>query len=239
MENHEKEFQDILASQGELVGSVSHDLKGLLNSIDGGIYLVDSGIKNDKKERVTQGFDMVKRNLARIQRTVTNILYFVKDREIDWESIEINHLLGMVTKQLTPYAEHLKVNLMVKETKGAFEGGEYPVSSLLLNLAEFCITACSISKGAPNLEVTLDGKLEENGIVFNFNALGFCIEDDTITRAFGSYYSPKGADRSHLGLFIVNKLVNMLSGKMDIKSSPDDVSTQFTITIPNKKPEHN
>ena len=42
-----RELQDKLASVGLLIGTISHGIKGLLNSLDGGIYLINSGQKKD------------------------------------------------------------------------------------------------------------------------------------------------------------------------------------------------
>jgi hypothetical protein len=39
------ELQDHLASLGLMIGSISHGMKGLLTSLDGGLYLVSSGLK--------------------------------------------------------------------------------------------------------------------------------------------------------------------------------------------------
>jgi len=74
MEDAEKELKAFRASQGELVGSIAHDLKGLINGIEGGMYFVSSGMKKGKQERVGQGYDMMKRNLDRIRRAVASIL---------------------------------------------------------------------------------------------------------------------------------------------------------------------
>jgi len=40
MDNLEKELYALISSQGELVGSITHDLKGLISGLDGGLYLV-------------------------------------------------------------------------------------------------------------------------------------------------------------------------------------------------------
>jgi len=236
MEDRETEFQSILASQGELVGSISHDLKGLLNGIDGGVYLVDSGLKNEKKERIDQGFEMVKRNLSRIRRTVSNILYFVKDREVDWAQLNINDIAAMIIKEFKVFAEHLGVELKVEAEEGSFECGEYPVSSLLLNLVEFSLQACNLNKASSPQCVTLFASLKENQVIFDLLANGFCIESNTIESSRSPYYSPHGADRSHLGLYISNKLVQCLNGTLDIESSTQEGSTRFTIKLPKVKP---
>ncbi len=65
----------LIASQGELVGSITHDLKGMLSGVEGGLYFIDSGIKKDKKERLDEGLAMLKRNLARLREAVASVLF--------------------------------------------------------------------------------------------------------------------------------------------------------------------
>jgi len=76
-----------LTSLGLLIGSISHALKGLLNGLAGGMYLVDTGFQKDKPDRVRQGWEVIQRNVGRIKATVSDILYYAKDREPIWESM--------------------------------------------------------------------------------------------------------------------------------------------------------
>ena len=78
-----RELQSKLSSVGMIISSISHDLKGLLNGMDGGMYLVNSGLKKDDQKRLDTGWEMVQRNVERIRSTVLDILYYAKDREPD------------------------------------------------------------------------------------------------------------------------------------------------------------
>ena len=51
-----RQLQDKLTSVGLLIGTISHGIKGLLNALDGGIYLVNSGLKKNDRERIDQGW---------------------------------------------------------------------------------------------------------------------------------------------------------------------------------------
>ena len=78
-----RRLQPQLASIGLLVGSISHGIKGLLSGLDGGIYLVNTGLEKERPERVKKGWEMVQRNVAAIRSMVLDILYYAKDRELD------------------------------------------------------------------------------------------------------------------------------------------------------------
>ncbi len=55
-----RELQDHLSSLGLKISSISHGIKSLLAGLDGGIYLVESGLAKEDSERVKEGWDAVK-----------------------------------------------------------------------------------------------------------------------------------------------------------------------------------
>lgn len=235
MTDDKEKFDLTLKSQGELIGSLAHDLKGLLNGIDGGVYLVDSGLKKDKKERIDQGFEMMKRNLVRIRRTVSNVMYYVKDREIDWEPVSIEGLFAAVKKDLGDYASHLEVSLDIDEgASGTFESGAHPVQATLVNLLEFCLHTCAINEDKASNSISLTGTVDDAAL-FTVQVKGFALEPDTCNRVFDDHYAPKGADRSHLSLFITNRVVKRQGGTFAIASSLESNTTTFEIRLPKAK----
>ncbi|MHC4942368.1 MAG: PAS domain-containing protein, partial [Planctomycetota bacterium] len=65
-----RELQDKLTSVGLLISSISHGIKGLLNGLDGGIYLVNSGLSKDDRSRIDRGWEIALRNVDRIRSMV-------------------------------------------------------------------------------------------------------------------------------------------------------------------------
>ena len=76
-----RQLQSQLESIGLLISSVSHGIKGLLNGLNGGMYLVNKGLQTRDQPRVIKGWEMVQRNIERIRSMVLDILYYAKDRE--------------------------------------------------------------------------------------------------------------------------------------------------------------
>ncbi len=75
-----RELQDHLSSLGLKIGSISHGIKSLLAGIDGGVYLVETGLDKNDPDRVKEGWDAVKTIVQRIRKLVLNILFFAKER---------------------------------------------------------------------------------------------------------------------------------------------------------------
>ncbi len=225
----------VIGSIGELVGSLAHDLKGLLSGIDGGMYIASSGLKKGDQTRIDSGFGMAKRNLARINRTVSHLLYFVKDREVSWEPVDLEEVLDAVHSTLEGHAADLQISLRAESDTGTFESWELAVRSLLLNLAEYLLTLLGNVADKETASVVLSSRLEDRRVVFDVTGTGIELTQETIDRALEPYYEPDGSDRSHLAVFVANKIIHSLGGGLDI-STPGDRITRFTVELPRTKP---
>ncbi len=75
-------LQDHLASLGLMIGSISHGMKGLLTNLDGGLYLVSSGLDKKDLQRVAQGCSAARETATRIRKMVLDILFTAKEREL-------------------------------------------------------------------------------------------------------------------------------------------------------------
>jgi hypothetical protein len=60
-----RQLQSQLESIGLLISSVSHVIKGLLSGLDGGVYLVNTGLEKGNQKRITQGWEMVQMTTPR------------------------------------------------------------------------------------------------------------------------------------------------------------------------------
>jgi PAS domain S-box-containing protein len=56
-----KSLQNELSVLGETIAGMSHTVKNILSGLEGGVYVVDSGLKSGKDDRVRTGWDMVKK----------------------------------------------------------------------------------------------------------------------------------------------------------------------------------
>ena len=235
MEHPEERLNALLGSQGELVGSIAHDLKGLINGIEGGMYFVSSGIKKGKPERIGQGHEMMKRNLDRIRRTVAGILYYVKDREINWRELDIQEAVASVVKALQDRADTLGVPMKIKAEQGHFDGDEFAVHSMLVNVVDYALEVCHRSLKVTPASVVGSAGVSEGSALFDLRAEGFAMEEESRQLALAAYYAPRGVDRSHLALFIANRICRNHRGSMEITVSTDPPNTRMRIKVPCKR----
>lgn len=232
-----RQLQSQLTSIGLLISSISHGLKGLLNGLDGGIYLVNSGLEKDNQARLKKGWEIVLRNVHRIRSMVLDILYYAKDREPDWEKLSASELLNEVVEVVESKAGDLGIQLVkeVDEEGGDFEGDRKAIRALLVNLAENSLDACRLDKKKDKHRVKLGIKSDNERVLFEIEDNGIGMDQETREKAFSLFFSSKGREGTGLGLFISNKIAQSHGGNIEIESEVGE-GTRFIVRFPKKQP---
>ena len=232
-----RELQDKLSSVGLLIGSISHGIKGLLNGLDGGIYLVNTGLKKNDRERIDQGWEIASRNIRRIRSMVMDILYYAKDREPEWENIFVKDLMEEICENFSDRAKRNKIDYICEIDPNAerIEADKNAIRSLLLNLLDNSLDACRIDKNKNIHTVTLAVKRNPNQVIFEVSDNGIGMDRESREKAFSLFFSSKGAGGTGLGLFIANKIAEAHGGSISIESE-EGKGSKFTVSLQNNRP---
>jgi PAS domain S-box-containing protein len=232
-----RQLQDKLSSVGLLIGTISHGIKGLLNGLDGGIYLVNSGLKKDDRERIDQGWEIASRNIRRIRSMVMDILYYAKDREPQWEDLSVEEVVQEVRGLFEERAErqNIEFKCLVDTDNGKFEADRLAVRSLLLNLLDNSLDACRVDQKKGDHRIVFETKSESEKIVFQVSDNGIGMDRETREKALSLFFSSKGSGGTGLGLFIANKIAQSHGGEIDIQSTENEGS-KFIVTLQKKRP---
>jgi len=231
-----RQLQDKLTSVGLLIGTISHGIKGLLNGLDGGIYLVNTGLKKNNRERIDQGWEIASRNIRRIRSMVMDILYYAKDREPDWEEFEVKELKDEICENFDHRAKRLNVeySCIINSDVGQIEADKNAVKSLLINLLDNSLDACRIDKKKDNHKITFEIKGQTDSVIFEVSDNGIGMDRETREKALSMFFSSKGSGGTGLGLFIANKIAESHGGKIHIESE-EDKGSKFIVTMLRKR----
>lgn len=233
-----RQLQSQLTSLGLLIGSISHGIKGLLNSLDGGIYLVNTGLEKKNQDRVSRGWEMVQRNISRIRSMVLDILYYAKDREPEWEPISavsaIEEVAGIV--ELKAKETGIKFVRDFDQDAGSFEGDTKAIRSLLVNLLENALDACRVDKRKDNHCIAVGLRGHPDHVQFEVEDNGIGMDQETREKAFSLFFSSKGVGGTGLGLFISNKIALAHGGGIQLESEVNK-GTRIAVKIPRKRPK--
>ena len=231
-----RELEGKLSSLGLLMGSISHGMKGLLTAIDGGMYLVNSGFERDDQRRLREGWDIVQRNMRRVRSMVLDILYYSKDRDLEYEQLHSLEFATEVWNLVSYRAEELNIDF---DRKFALTAGKFVVDTkalrtALINILENAFDACRLDHGKSahqvNFELYRDGK----DVVFEIRDNGIGMDRETANKMFTLFFSAKGSEGTGLGLFVSNKIVRQHGGQITVESTPGE-GTRFIIRIPRKQ----
>jgi len=232
-----RELEDRLTQLGLLIGSVSHSLKGLLNGLSGGMYLVNSGFAKSDESRVKRGWATVQRNAERIKTMVSDILYYAKDRVPSWERLSAQEIAGDVVAMMEPRAAELgtDLSLEVEADAGDLEGDPQAVRSLLANLVENSLDACRLAEYPEGCRVVVRVNGDPDMVRFEVEDDGLGMDQETQEKAFSLFFSTKGTGTG-LGLFISDKIARAHGGDIDLYSKLGE-GTRFLVSLPRVRPD--
>lgn len=231
-----RQLQSKLESIGLLISTISHGLKGLLSSLDGGFYLVNTGIAKNNQERVKKGWEISQRNVERIKSMVLDILYYAKDREPDWEPLSIHDITNEVCNIIKPKADKLNIefDLSLEKDDDSFEADHKAIRSMLVNLLENSVDACRVDKQKDSHKVSISAQSNIDSVEFEITDNGIGMDQETREKAFSLFFSSKGTEGTGLGLFISNKIAQEHGGNIQVESELNK-GTRFIVKLSKKQ----
>ncbi|MCP4682808.1 MAG: hybrid sensor histidine kinase/response regulator [Desulfobacterales bacterium] len=227
------ELQDHLSSLGLMIGSISHGIKGLLTSLDGGIYLVDSGFAKKDDAQVKEGFEIVRLVLGRIRKMILDILFYAKEREIKTEPVNILTFANDVADAVKPKIQGHDIELArdFAAAPTTFHIDEDLIRSALINILDNAVDACIADSEKEAHKINFGVKHDAANLIFEIHDNGIGMDSEKIEKAFELFFSSKGGKGTGFGLFIVDKIIKQHRGTINVNSAKGK-GTLFSIKIP-------
>ncbi len=231
-----RQLQGQLADLGLLVGSVSHGIKGLLTGLDGGMYLLDTGVEKNDNGRVEEGWRMVRRNVEQIRSVVMDLLYAAKEREPEWEQVSLLGVAQAAASIARQRASSQGVEMYLSlEEAGPCKGEPKSLRAAFVNLLENALDACRMDKRKDGHAIRFSLRAEEGFGVATVEDDGIGMDRETLGKLFTLFFSSKGLEGTGLGLYIAHKVIQKHGGTLNVESTPGKGSL-FTVRIPLAEP---
>lgn len=233
-----RQLQDQLSSLGMLIGSISHGIKGLLTGLDGGMYRVESGFEKEDQERIKEGWEIVKHMVSRIRNMALDLLYYAKERDLQWERTDVLTFAHDVALTVEPKAPGHGIEFVCEfdESVGEFEVDAGVLASALTNILENALDACIEDNSKKSHKIIFGVRQDEDDIIFDVTDNGIGMDKETKEKMFTLFYSSKGSKGTGLGLFISNKIIEQHEGSIQVDSTPGEGS-RFIVRMPKILPE--
>jgi signal transduction histidine kinase len=225
--------QERLAAVGQAIASLSHYIKNLLQGIQGGSHAVETGIKRQELDSVDKGWDVVNRNLRRINNVVLDMLSYSRQTAPNRVQTSVNAIVREVTELAQAPAREKQVTLVTKLDTNLPEIGVDPdgIHHACLNIVTNAVEAVAALSGRVEITTRLSPHGNEVMIVVADNGPGIPAEEQG--RIFQAFYSTKGQKGTGLGLAAAQKIVEEHGGKISLKSSPGE-GAAFIIRLPRR-----
>ena len=230
-----RKLQDHLSSLGLKIGSISHGIKTLLTGLDGGMYMVDTGLVKGSQDRIQEGWEMISIVIERIKKLVLEILFFAKERELKREQTDVLSFANDVASSFKPKVPDQDIEFISRfdNVLGEFELDAGAIRIALLNILENALDACMDDHSQKPHQIIFDVKQPQDYLLVEISDNGVGMDQETKDNLFSLFFSSKGSKGTGLGLFISNKIIEQHGGRIAIKSEPNQ-GARFTIKIPRK-----
>jgi len=225
--------QDRLSSLGLMVSSISHGVKGILTGLDGGLYLLVSGLSNNDTVKIEDGLDIVRQMVDRIRSLVMDILYYAKERALDWKPIPVVDFSEDIAALVAPKLEKHPITFSKNfaENAGIFEVDAAVAATALVNIIENAIEACLEDRSGKSHRITFNVEADDGHVIFEVRDTGVGMDSAARDSIFDMFYSTKGKMGTGLGLFIARNIVQQHGGTIQVASAPGQ-GTTFRVRMP-------
>ncbi len=232
---HEKLEAERLGAVGQTVAGLAHTIKNMLMGLEGGMYMVDTGLRRGDAERIVSGWEVLHRNLEKMTTLVKDFLSFAKGRLPSLEIIDPNALARDIVDLYREAARQQGVELVLEA------GGDVRPAPLdprgmetsLTNLVSNGIDAVMMRE-EPGGKVILRTREEDGDLIFEVIDNGCGMDWEVKGKIFTTFFTTKGGKGTGLGLLTTRKIVQEHGGRIDVESVAGK-GTTFRIRLPRKR----
>jgi signal transduction histidine kinase len=227
-----------LAAVGQTVAGLAHAIKNVTSGLTGGVYVLETGVELGDDIYRSQGWEMIKRNIGRIERMVLDLLSYAKQRQPAYQLCDPNLPAQEVFDLMRTKAGENGVSFLCELAADLPKAWFDPegIHRCLLNLVTNAVEACSdLNHPGKNGEILLRS-LKPEGWAVEYQVVdnGSGMDQETQEKVFRLFFSTKGSKGTGLGLMIAKKIIAEHKGLIEVFSEPGK-GTKFVARLPVKK----
>ena len=231
-----KRLQKELTYMGKTIAVMAHRIKNIVMGLEGGIFVVNTGMEDGDEVMVKKGWGMIERNVAKVSQIVKDLLYCSKEREMKFQQIDpapvVHSVYELFHGRATKEAVVLRLKIPEKLPLGRFD--PEALHSLLANLVTNAMEACVNDADGGKTEHAVEIRTwcdSRCGYVFEIEDNGAGIPGTVGECVFEDFYSTKGREGTGLGLLVAQKVVDEHGGTITFRSD-EGKGTVFRAIFP-------
>jgi len=233
---------DRLATIGELVASLAHEVRNPLGSIRGAVDIIRDAVPEDVKK--LEFFDILIQDTQRLNTVVENYLSFVRKQSTHVQNYDLQDTIRNIIVMLETRARKNNITFKTEYIDKALVTNGDPthlwqaIMNILLNAIQamqdsgtIFITINEVSEQeASNMLKNNNQNKEYKFAKISIRDQGPGMEADTLEKIFRPFYTSR-SEGTGLGLAIVKRLADENNWHIDVNSIPGS-GTEFIILVP-------
>jgi len=209
-----------LAFLGEMSAGIAHEFKNSLATISGYVQLVGN---DELPPAVEASLKMIRKETSQLTSTINKFLNFAKPQQLNRQPLNLGQLLRDSVDEIRKDVRFQHVEYSFEGNARVYAGDESLLKSvfnnLLLNASESIEPDANHGQVSCTLLDLVGDRSHKTLVKVSDNGCGISSED--LHRIFVPFFTSKSSG-SGLGLPIVQKIVLMHDGKVEVESKPGE-----------------
>ncbi len=240
-----RSLENINRLKAEFLANVSHELRTPVHAIIGYTELLLDTVYGQMTDEQEESIRYIRESAQDLLSLVNNLLDLARIEsgrtDLILESFDLRGLVGELIGQLKPLtdAKRLELNSTILIDNAVIRTDRGKLKQILVNLISNGIKFTEHGKVTITISADVNAASGAAGsprLSINVQDTGIGIPADKLDRLFEKFYQVNSsANRSHegtgLGLYITKQLVELLAGRVEIKSVPGK-GTTVSISVP-------
>lgn len=220
-----------LATIGQTVADIAHQLKTICLNIRGSASLIDRALEEGRTEPLRTLWSVFQRSSDRLAGLAIEMLDYGGLDEVKLHALDPNRVVREVFVECQGKAQHRNIMMRLKlgENIPVIEADEAKLGEILMNLIGNAIDACEEQTvGIVDVQTAVDEERRQLRLEVIDNGPG--IPEPDLGRIFDPFFTTKGAKGTGLGLAIAQKAVQLHGGQIVVDSKPG--RTVMAVVLP-------
>lgn len=207
------------AAIGELASRIAHDLRNPLSVVKNSLELMEYARRDVLSEHEKRQFAMMNRAVERMERQITEVLDFVRNRDIKREEADLLDLLNL---SVSSFDIPPDVKLSLPNSGVLISVDTVQIQAVFSNLIQNALHAVG-QEG----EVSVNFEKDSNNVRITIQDSGKGITQENMDKIFEPLFTTKQTGTG-LGLASCKNIIEKHGGTISVSNNP----TRFTITLP-------
>lgn len=228
----EKIQAERLAAVAISLTGVAHYIKNIFLAMQGGEYMVEEGLEQDKLQQAREGWRVLKRANEKIRGLVENMLNYCSQDAIRLREVDLNGLVRQLVEDVAESARERGIEV-TGETDSRLLSAWIDPESLYDALLNLVTNAVDAIPGGRVGHVQVRTELLDGRHQYLIEVIddGEGIPPEIEEKIFTLFFSTKGRQGTGIGLAATRKIVEAHGGAIELETTPGQGS-RFSLYMP-------